>query len=72
MNEFLREETTTGKLLLVATAVALLWANLAGDSYAAVWDTRVAHGPEWLELDLDLHDPRVRAGRGRDPTRRGG
>lgn len=56
----------------MATAVALLWANLAGDSYAAVWDTRVALGPEWLELDLDLHDPRVRAGRGRDPTRRGG
>ena len=42
MNDFLREETTSGKLLLVATAVALLWANLAGDSYAAVWDTRRA------------------------------
>ena len=55
LTDFLREETTTGKLLLVATAVALLWANLAGDSYAAVWETRVAIGPEWLELDLDLH-----------------
>ena len=33
--EFLRQETTGGKLLLFATAVALLWANLAGDSYDA-------------------------------------
>ena len=30
--EFLRQETTGGRLLLIATAVALVWANLAGDS----------------------------------------
>jgi NhaA family Na+:H+ antiporter len=55
LTDFLREETTTGKLLLAATGVALLWANLAGDSYAALWETHVAIGPEWLHLDLDLH-----------------
>jgi NhaA family Na+:H+ antiporter len=44
--DFLREETTGGKLLLAATAVALLWANLAADSYDAVWGAHV--------LDLTL------------------
>src|SRR5688572_24462141 len=54
LTDFLREETTTGKVLLAATAVALLWANLAPDAYRAVWDARVALGPEWLHLDLSL------------------
>ena len=54
--DFLREETTGGKLLLAATAVALLWANLAGDSYAAVWETHLAIGPDVLHLDLSLAD----------------
>lgn len=54
--EFLREETTGGKLLLVATAVALLWANLAEDSYQAVWDFETSLGPGWLHLDLTLGD----------------
>src|SRR3712207_1954496 len=44
--EFLREETTGGKLLLAATAIALLWANVAGDSYDAVW------GAHLLDLTL--------------------
>lgn len=52
--EFLREETTGGKLLLAATALALLWANVAGDSYDAFWGTHVALGPDWLQLDLTL------------------
>jgi len=34
--DFLREETTGGKLLLAATALALLWANLSEGSYRAV------------------------------------
>ncbi|MGI9100260.1 MAG: Na+/H+ antiporter NhaA [Solirubrobacteraceae bacterium] len=34
---FLREETNGGKLLLVATAAALLWANVAHDAYVAFW-----------------------------------
>jgi Na+:H+ antiporter, NhaA family len=51
---FLRQEATGGKLLLVATGVALLWANLAGGSYQQVWQTRLAIGPAWLHLDLPL------------------
>lgn len=54
--EFLREETTGGKFLLAATALALLWANLSETSYAAVWDAQVAIGPEQLHLDLPLTD----------------
>jgi NhaA family Na+:H+ antiporter len=52
--DFLREETTGGKLLLAATALALVWANVAGDSYRAVWDAHAALGPGWLHLDLTL------------------
>lgn len=54
--EFLRQETVGGKLLLVATAVALLWANVAGDSYHAFWDTQTSLGPGWLHLDLTVGD----------------
>jgi NhaA family Na+:H+ antiporter len=54
--QFLRRETTGGKLLLAATLVALVWANLAQDSYDAVWDARAAIGPDWLHLDLRLGD----------------
>ena len=54
--EFLREETTGGKFLLAATALALLWANLSEASYQAVWDAETGLGPAWLELDLTLGD----------------
>ena len=54
--EFLRLETTGGKLLLAASGLALLWANLAQDSYRDAWDTGTAIGPGWLQLDLTLGD----------------
>ena len=54
--EFLRQETTGGKLLLAATGLALLWANLAQDSYRDAWDTGTAIGPAWLDLELTLGD----------------
>jgi NhaA family Na+:H+ antiporter len=54
LTEYLRQETTGGKLLLVATAAALVWANLAGGSYAVVWQTQLSVGPSWLHLDLPL------------------
>ena len=54
--DFLREETTGGRLLLLATAAALLWANLAEDSYRSVWDAHLNLGPEALHLDLSLAD----------------
>lgn len=54
LTEFLRQETTGGKLLLLATCGALLWANLAGGSYENVWQARLAMGPAWLHLDISL------------------
>jgi Na+:H+ antiporter, NhaA family len=51
--EYLREERSGGRLLLLATAVALLWANLAGESYRSFWATTL--GPTALHLDLSLH-----------------
>jgi NhaA family Na+:H+ antiporter len=49
----LRRETVGGALLLVATVVALVWANSpAGDSYVRLGETRV--GPSALHLDLTL------------------
>ena len=52
LGEFLRQETAGGKLLLAATAVALLWANVAEASYSDFWGTTTSLGPEWLHLDL--------------------
>jgi NhaA family Na+:H+ antiporter len=54
LTEYLRQETSGGKLLVAATVAALVWANLAGGSYEAVWQTNVAIGPGWLHLDLSL------------------
>ena len=54
--EFLRQETTGGQILLVATAIALLWANLAEGSYASFWSTNAGFGPDWIHLDLTLGD----------------
>ncbi|MBL7498950.1 Na+/H+ antiporter NhaA [Frankia sp. CNm7] len=49
----LRKETIGGALLLVATAVALCWANSPWSrSYQSMLDYQV--GPAWLHLDLTL------------------
>lgn len=48
----LRDERTGGLLLLAGAVVALLWANLAPDSYRGVSETVV--GPAALHLDLDI------------------
>ncbi len=48
----LRDETTGGFVLLVATAAALLWANLGTASYLSVAGTVI--GPAALHLDLTV------------------
>ncbi len=51
--EILRKETVGGALLLLGSAVALVWINSpAGDSYTALRDYTV--GPEALHLHLSL------------------
>ncbi|MFC7565593.1 Na+/H+ antiporter NhaA [Actinomadura namibiensis] len=50
--DFFRREATGGQMLLGATALALLWANLAPGVYDDLWGTKV--GPDWLHLRLSL------------------
>src|ERR671910_377259 len=53
VGDILRTETVGGVLLVVAAAVALLWANSPwGDAYRALSDLRL--GPAALHLDLTL------------------
>ncbi len=53
LQEQLRDETVGGVLLLIAAAIALVWANSPwGDSYSALVDAQV--GPVSLHLDLPL------------------
>lgn len=42
-------------LLLIATVAAIVWANLAGGSYEAFWDTHLTVGVGDLQLDFTLH-----------------
>jgi NhaA family Na+:H+ antiporter len=50
---FLRTETVGGTLLLIATAIALIWANSPwGDAYTALRDFRI--GPSAIHLDLTV------------------
>lgn len=53
IGDILRKETVGGILLLVATVIALIWANSpAGGLYVALRDVRI--GPAALNLDLSL------------------
>lgn len=44
VQQFLRTETSSGLVLLVAAVAALLWANLAAGSYASFWSTELILG----------------------------
>ena len=49
--EFLQRSTTGGVLLLVCTAVALIWANSPwADAYGRLWETRLSLGLGGYEL----------------------
>ena len=53
VGDILRKETVGGALLVLASAVAIIWANSpAAESYFALRDLRV--GPEELHLNLSL------------------
>ncbi len=50
---YLRTETTGGIVLLIGTAIALIWVNSAfGDAYIALRDTKI--GPDFLHLNLSV------------------
>ncbi|MGJ9401661.1 Na+/H+ antiporter NhaA [Arthrobacter sp. KK5.5] len=55
ISEILRKETIGGLVLIVAAAVAIIWANTpAAASYFALRDLHVSIPVPWLDLDLSL------------------
>ena len=53
--EYLRDETAGGVVLLVATAIALIWVNSPiGDSYGDLWQTELTLGLGDLSITEDL------------------
>jgi Na+/H+ antiporter NhaA len=42
-------------LLLLATIIAIVWANVSTESYEALWDTHITIGVQDLQLDFTLH-----------------
>jgi NhaA family Na+:H+ antiporter len=53
--DFLREEAAGGAVLVLATVVALVWANSPWkDSYADLWSTELAFSLGSHDLELDL------------------
>lgn len=46
---------TGALLLLLATAIAIVWANVGGGSYESFWDTHLTVGVGDLQLDFTLH-----------------
>jgi Na+:H+ antiporter, NhaA family len=54
--QFLHLEASGGVVLMVATALALLWANSPwAASYDALWHTKVTVGADGFGLSYDLH-----------------
>ncbi len=54
LTDFLHDEAAGGIALAVATVAALLWANTAGDEYAAAWTHILRVGTGDIALHLDL------------------
>lgn len=53
---FAEAESSGGIVLIIATAVAMIWANSPwSDAYAAVWQTRFSIGIPQFGLNLSLH-----------------
>src|SRR4028119_1714540 len=53
--DFARKQSSGGILLIIATAVALVWANSPwGEGYAALWHTKLTVGIGDLSLSKDL------------------
>lgn len=53
--DFANKQSSGGVLLIFATAIALVWANSPwGESYAALWNTRLSVGVGDLSISKDL------------------
>jgi Na+/H+ antiporter NhaA len=56
LKEFLRTETGSAIVLLLATVVALVWVNVDAPSYRAVWSTRLSVLVGGKGVSLELRD----------------
>jgi Na+/H+ antiporter NhaA len=56
LREFLRTETGGAAVLLAAAAAALVWANVDGSSYDALWHTKLSIRISDAGVTLDLRD----------------
>jgi Na+/H+ antiporter NhaA len=54
--QFLRTETGSAAVLLVASLAAVAWVNIHPSSYTAVWDTRLLIRLGDASVDLDLRE----------------
>jgi NhaA family Na+:H+ antiporter len=55
LREFLRTEIAGGVVLLIATLIALIWANSPfDDSYASFWETKISFQIAGFELEEDF------------------
>ena len=53
--DFAHKQSSGGILLIAATVVALVWANSPwGESYAALWNTKLTIGVDGFSLSKDL------------------
>ena len=52
--EFLHDEATGGVALVIGTAAALIWANVAPDGYSSLWKEKLDVGIGDAALHLDL------------------
>ena len=53
---FLRTETGSSGVLVIAIVVALVWANLPGGTYDALWGTQLSIGLGDASISMDLRD----------------
>lgn len=52
---YLQVETTSGVILIIATALALFWANFAGNSYHALWEMPLGISIGRFDFTRSLH-----------------
>lgn len=55
IHRFLHVETTSGVVLIIATILALFWANFAGQSYFSLWETPLGISIGSFEFYRSLH-----------------
>jgi Na+/H+ antiporter NhaA len=56
LRQFLRTETGSATILVIATFAALVWSNVASDSYQRLWTTQLNAGIAGHAITMDLRE----------------